>query len=218
MPRTLVATVIMFLAGHAAAGPWPREEGAFFTALAGRLAVDGPGAGEDSYTTLYGEYGLTQRTTLGVDLGYGSTNTHKAVGFLRLPFERTPADTRMAYQLGVGQIDDHAVVRPGFSAGRGISLGDRAGWLTVETLGEVSLETGAIDLKADFTVGLNTGTRTKMVVQMQTGRDDGGSGYARLAPSVLFEQRPGRHIEVGVTTGIEGDDSVALKLGTWHSF
>ena len=70
-----LALALAGLAGHASAGAWPREEGSLFVSSLARLSWPQDTTTWTSYEptgeyyTLYVEYGLTERLTVGLDLG-----------------------------------------------------------------------------------------------------------------------------------------------------
>lgn len=203
------------------AGAWPREKGSGFVSSDVRLSwpmellsLEPTG----KYYTLYAEYGLTDRLTLGMDLGRSVSGDGKSVVFLRLPLRRDAAKFKIALELGLGQIDGQTVVRPGLALGRSWSLWSLSGWLALDSLAEVQTETGKTDLKIDLTMGLNTDNGRKYIVQFQAGAPALFDPFLRVAPSVVMPFGKNRHIEIGGTYGLTGDASFGVKLGVWQTF
>lgn len=220
----LLAALALAQADPAAAGAWPRDRGTGFLSSATRVSApawSGPGwTGQlNLYSTLYGEYGLGRRLTAGFDIGHGISGKGKAIFFLRKSLPPRSGGSVYALELGLGQIAGQPAVRPGLSWGRGISRRNGgSGWLSLESVAEIRLDTGHTDFKADFTLGLNHGARFKSILQLQTGVSQGDPSFIRAAPSLVVKAGVKSHIELGVTAGIVGDDSYGVKLGLWRDF
>jgi hypothetical protein len=219
MLRRLILTLILLqcLAMMAQAGAWPREKGKTFLANSGQ--IEGPDAFGfyHPFITLYAEHGLTDHLTAGADLGGDGVRMSKVIGFLRWPLGQPERPLKLAFELGAGQIAGKNALRPGLSLGRGISLWDRNGWLAVDSRA-VLFKRGDVALEGDFTFGLSTTRKTKLILQVQTGQPDTGSSYARFAPSFVYETKPGKHIEFGISQMFHGGRAHGVKLGLWQSF
>ena len=90
---TLSGTILLLClcAQQSQAGAWPRKAGEGFANVAVRLGWP-QDVGEwtslepsQDYSTLYMEYGLTDRLTLGLDLGHSVSGGGKTVLFLQYP-------------------------------------------------------------------------------------------------------------------------------------
>ncbi|MGR3520942.1 MAG: hypothetical protein ACU0EF_12785, partial [Roseovarius sp.] len=196
---------------------WPRAEGEGFLSAAG--TVEGPdqfGLYRQSFS-LYAEYGATERLTFGVDLGGDAGRMSKAIAFLRWPLGDGERPLRFALELGGGQVDEETALRPGLSVGRGITIGQRQGWLNADTRA-ILFDGGTTAFETDLTAGLSLGDRVKALVQLQAGVPAQGRDYLRLAPSVVYEVRPGTQIEFGLTEPISGGGERGFKLGLWRTF
>lgn len=212
MIRTLFFLLIM--TGQAAAGAWPREKGHGFLSFSTEFAPN-----DDSFfTAAYAEYGITDRITAGFDLGFSDDELYKAVFFGRLPISDSAADWKVAFELGVGLTEDEAVLRPGFSLGRGLSMANRSGWFSIESLAIYELEQDDVEFSADVTLGLNMTDALKILLQLQSGDHPMDPDYVNLAPSIVFEASPGLHLEMGMKTGLKDRGDYAFKLGVWHHF
>lgn len=194
------------------AGAWPRGKGDVFAS-----ALSYTAAGQ-TYSGIYLEYGLTDRLTLGLDLGRGVSGRNKAVAFLRLPLMKPRKGHNLAWELGVGQIANHPVLRPGLSWGKGVSVAGKNGWLSADILSELSLDTGQADHKIDLTFGLNVTDRHKAMVQLQAGAQWGDAPFLRVVPSVVFDIGQTTKFEFGVTQSLRGDYETGVKLALWMTF
>ncbi|WP_104017469.1 hypothetical protein [Roseovarius nitratireducens] len=219
MPGRLLAILALlpWLATAVLGGAWPRAEGEGFLAASG--TVEGPdefGLYSQSFS-LFAEYGATERLTLGVDLGGDAGRMSKAIAFLRWPLGRSERQLRVALEVGAGQVDQEAALRPAFSVGRGISIGEHHGWLNADTRA-ILFDGGTTAYETDLTAGLSLGARVKGIVQLQAGAPARGRDYLRLAPSVVYEARPGTQIELGLTEPLTGGGERGFKIGLWRTF
>ena len=120
-----LAVALAGLAGTASAGAWPREEGSLFASSLARLSWPQDTTTWQSYeptaryTSLYLEYGLAPRTTLGLDLGLSVSGAEKLVVFAQRPLHQPDRGPRLAYEIGFGRIAGQTVLRPGLSLGLG---------------------------------------------------------------------------------------------------
>lgn len=211
---------LLFAATDLPAGAWPREKGRVFASTSVRLfwpqdiSRRTSRAPTGRYNTFYAEYGLTDRLTLGLDLGRSVSGADKDMLFLRLPLSPRGARVKVAAELGLGVIDRQAVSRPGLSLG----LGLQGGWLSVEGLAEVSQHTGAVDYKLDLTRGWNLRENRKFMLQLQTGKPSGKEPFARLASSVVLPLTPAFSVEIGGSWDLAGGDTFGMLLGLWSEF
>ncbi|WP_313349705.1 hypothetical protein [Paracoccus sp. (in: a-proteobacteria)] len=139
MPRLIRSLVLTFLllADSALAGPWPREMKGMFLALSTERDAQG-----NSYTALYGEYGLRPRLTLGMELGRSGADETSAMFWLQRALDRDKGPDRWALSFGAGVVErggaDMPVGQMAVSWGRGLEtvpLLDRiagGGWLSAE--------------------------------------------------------------------------------------
>jgi len=213
----LILALLPWLAAAAQGGAWPRARGEGF--LSASATVEGPdeaGFLRESFS-LYAEYGVTARLTAGVDLNGDRLRMSKAIAFLRWPLGRAPREAKLALEIGAGQVEGENALRPSLSIGRGISIGERQGWLNADTRA-ILFTDGTTAYETDLTAGLSLGARVKAMVQIQAGVPAQGRNYLRLVPSVVYETRPGRHVELGVTEPLSGGGERGVKLGLWAEF
>lgn len=224
MHRTLApfACLLLFLPQMAEAGAWPRERGKGFISAGATLnwpqAVLSAGSGSaphpKTYTTFYLEYGLTDRITLGLDLGRAVSGKDKTVAFVQFPLRNQDAGPKVALQLGFGQVGGDTVLRPGLAVGWGL----HKGWISAEGMVEIGLDGSGTDMKLDMTWGRNLPRDRKLILQMQLGAPSDDPVFARFAPSIVFPLRGDFKAEVGATWGLTGDEDVGIKFGLWSKF
>lgn len=217
-----IAGVVVLTTTEAVAGAWPQERGHGFASTDTRLSRPQNALRDgdvSTYNTLYLEYGLTDRITLGLDLGRSVSGDDKAVAFVRYPLASPIADTRLAFELGVGRIGKARVVRPGLSLGRSFVWRDQVyGWLSADALAEINRDNGRVDYKLDLTVGVTFANQRKFFVQLQSGAPHGREPFLRVAPSIVLPIGRNRHAEIGLSIGLKGDDQLGIKFGLWQEF
>lgn len=242
--RLLIVLILPLLAlgaslAPARAGPWPRETGQVFLSLSHEQTRDGQG-----YSSVYGEYGLGPRLTLGGELGW---TQGESSALLWLQWARDPGRgaNRWATSLGLGAIRRegrlHPVGQLALHWGRGLdgipvlkSL-PGGGWLAADLRSKISTRMAAEEIpemgegarvtyltpqfvtKLDLTFGWNARDRLKLIGQLQFEHRDDGS-RTRLALSAVRQIRGPVHLEIGAIAPLQGEGEPALKLGLWLDF
>ncbi len=222
MTRILALFLTFLVAVQAQAGAWPRQKGAGFASSAVRLSwpqdVSTWVSAEptSNYYTTYLEYGLTDRLTIGFDLGHAVSGSGKKIAFFQLPLRNKDRGPVVSGQLGFGQISGDWVLRPGVSFG----WGRPNGWVSIDSVAEIHLDRGTTDYKLDVTWGRNLPRDRKLIVQIQTGETALDPAFVRLAPSLVtpLGRRKRVKLETGATWGLTGDTSMGLKMGVWLDF
>lgn len=202
------------------AGAWPRKQGEGFASVSIRLGWPKEISTwtqiqpTEDYSTLYFEYGVTDRLTVGLDIGHSVGGNGKTVLFAQWPIQQANKRPKIAAQLGLGVIAGNRVIRPGLSLG----WGREKGWISIDSVAEAYIDSKRIDMKLDMTLGRNLARDRKLIVQVQTGKPDGRDPFVRLAPSLVLPLRGAVKMETGVTWGLTGDSSMGLKFGLWTDF
>lgn len=210
---TLLALMLPCLAQ---AGPWLRGEGEGFLSYSLTLEEVDETAASDGYASVFAEYGVTPNLTLGIDLGTDENGFFTAFAFALLPLSRD--QIKVAFEMGAGVIDGDAALRPGLSLGTGFTAMGRPGWFTIDARGEIMADDGDATFSSDLTLGITPRPSTKLILQLQQGGPMSDPDYMRLAPSIVWETGPGRHLELGATAGLKNAEAYGIKLGFWRSF
>ncbi len=210
---------LLMLSTPAQAGPWLRDKGSGF--ISWHVTGEDPeqsGAAR-VYTGIFAEYGMRDDLTLGLDLGGDENGYHKAMAFAVMPVRVIGRpQTRLSMEFSMGVIDSEPIYRHGVSVGQSLQLLGRSGWFSIDGKAGFSIEDASMDLSTDFTIGINSGARTKLILQLQQGGEMRNPDYLRVVQSIVFERKPGRHLELGVTAGLINAPRYGLKLGLWRSF
>lgn len=137
MRLTIFLLTLLACAGAAQAGPWPRDKGTVFLSFSEERDREG-----NSYTGLYGEYGLNARDTLGFELGHSNAGETSAMLWFQRALDRGEGPDRLTVSTGMGVLERDGEVVPlaqvGASWGRGwdaVPLLKRipgGGWLAVD--------------------------------------------------------------------------------------
>lgn len=215
---TLAMTV---QAGAAEAGAWPREKGAIFLSFGGNAALfDGATRPVHYDPTLYLEYGLTDRLTVGFD-GYTSDATAVVNGFvfLRFPVGSTEGRSRLAFSVAGGAseipgLELETTGRLGLHWGYGL---DR-GWLAVDATTVLGLAVGEREGKVEATWGSVLSDRWTGLLQLQGGIGFSGDTYAKVTPSILVDLTETTHLRAGLVQALTGDMGSALTVELWMEF
>ncbi len=213
--------LIHLAAPTAQAGAWLRERGTGFVSLSF-------GATQFSETTnaLYIEYGLTDKSTVGIDISAftNSQNVRNGFGnlFLRRNLGRLDGPNRLAYEVGVGGLWGNEMqlptVKTTVSWGRGFNVADRSGWINLDGAYIYEPTEGTHITKFDGTLGMNfTPVTTGLIEVTVSERSD--DTYGAVEPSLLIKPKNSAFsFKVGAQIPIEEQDKTALKLGIWHNF
>ena len=216
---TLIVTLLLAAqAGGALAGAWPRGEDNVFVSFGGDATR--PAGDETTFDpSLYVEWGITPRLTLGFD-GFATGDGQSANGFvfLRYPFDDGEGANRFAWSVGVGPAlsnggDPVTALRVGLNWGRGLDNG----WLALDTQAVLRSDFDKIETKAEFTWGRELAENWTGIVTFQVGTGSTGDAYSKITPSVVWAASDRLSLRAGVTQNLDGGP-VSLTLQTWLSF
>lgn len=221
MLRLSICFGILCLPTIAQPGAWAREEGTIFIAAGGNVLLsEGAQLPVHYDPTLFAEWGLSERVTLGVDLHTADKGQIGTVfGFARVPLGDVTAPNKYAVSLSYGLRDREGepienLLRAGLSWGRGIENG----WLAIDA----SATYGTIDTtwrpKMDATWGRNWTDNWTTTLQLQTGQGWNDDYYAKISPTVIYAYTPDIKFAVGAVQALTGDQGAALKIETWLTF
>ena len=230
----LALTFWPLVAPLAQAGAWLREDGAAMLAFSQEIA--GSGA---NYSSVYAEYGLNARMTLGLDTGKGeAAEDWKAVVFLRMGRDFDWLPGRVAAELGLGAAGAaeggaEGVLQSGLSWGNSFQTGLGWAWVNLDAKGIFHLaaasETAPPSVaglpvtltggyKLDLTLGLNLSERMQVSLEMRFEDPAEGADSLRLVPAIA--RRVGRRgwISLGAVVGLDGTSASGLVLGSRVEF
>lgn len=215
----LIAALWLAPADMAAASAWLRDTGDGFISATTRMSWPRDFASAPSrYDTLFLEYGLTGSVTVGLDFGHSVSGDNKQVAFVRLPVWRRDTGWIVANQLGLGHIGGNRILRPSLSIGRGTQTQHGYGWQSADLGIEIYPALGTWDVKLDLTWGIARPKGTFWVLQLQTGKQHGDPAFARLAPSIVRPISARTKLELGLTYGLHGENSIGAMAGMWADF
>jgi len=232
MRAALAVVLLICVPAAAAGGAWPRGEGKAFVSLATLLSsgdfssLQGLGADLRNYSSVYGEYGLGAEWTLGADAFYATgedVDGFGAIVFARRTLFRLEGGHVFAADLGLGWLEESdadgtARIRSGLSWGKGFDSAWGGGWMSADGSLEYRLPRDEVIAKLDATLGLRPWPRWMTMVQIQSGHFGDDGFILKLAPSVAYELGEGRHLQLGLSIGLAGEDAVGVKLAHWWAF
>jgi hypothetical protein len=205
----------------AEAGAWLKEKGTGFASLS-----FGAFQNDQTSTAIFVEYGLSDTTTIGIDINAfvarSDVGDAFGVAFLRRSLGPTDRNSRFSYEVGVGAFwDDEQLlpaVKSAVSWGRGIQFGDRSGWMNVDAAYIVEPTLKNHTAKLDATAGLNFTPVTTGILELNLSQQD-SDFFSAVEPSVLIKPKSSAfQIKLGARIPMDEGDSTALKLGIWRSF
>ncbi|WP_199260177.1 hypothetical protein [Paracoccus binzhouensis] len=240
MRGILCCLAALLLSPAALAGPWARDPGGVFAAVSTKQDGD-----NNRYASLYAEYGLGRRDTLGLELG-DARGERTILLWWQRALGRAEGPNRFAVSLGLGAIRRdgryHPLAQIGTAWGRGfdsIPLLRRipgGGWLAVESrskLAVLTLEypeepnvvwedptylTPETTHKLDLTLGWHARDDLMLIQQFRFEQRDDTGFSARLAVSAVRDLWGPARVELGVIAPLAGEGELALKLGSWLEF
>ena len=222
--RLLIAFILIICVSATTsvqAGPWLRKKGSTFTSASINATYF-----RDIGTATYLEYGLRENMTIGADINTSMNRLGERSGaatlFLRRALGPNKGAHRWAYELGVGADWKGDLILPhlktGVSWGKGYTLREKSGWMTVDASIKWDLSQGQHHGKLDATLGMNFSDQTTGMVQLYLAQLD-QKFFATLAPSVVFKPRKRKFkIQIGAEIPSENAQNTALKLGIWREF
>ena len=217
----LALFLTLLCAPAAQAGAWLRAESSGFAASPVSINRN-----QESFTSAYLEYGLSERMTLGADIGYGFDLTGKQEGtgilFLRLPLAPADRAHKWALHLGLGTRYLNGEFLPaaelGLSWGRGLQWGERYGWANIDAVFNQPGSPAKQRLKIDGTLGFGLSAHIKVMAQLFSTFENGET-YVKFAPSLLLAPGKGSTTwQIGLELPVAGGGESALKIGIWREF
>lgn len=219
-----LAALLMILAHPAWSGAWPRDRGQWFVATSVELrgyAVADKVQDLSYYSSFYLEHGLTDRLTVGLNAGHGTSADTDVRAFLRMPV-LSSGSRKLALELSVGKIDHKAYTGVGLQYGRGFEIAGRPAWFSVE--GRVEHVVGqelAMDSKRqgkfDVTLGMTHANDVKSMVQVFNTEID-GTIYPTLATGLVVPLGGEFSLESGLLFDLIDGGRPGLKFGLWKAF
>lgn len=233
----LALVFILASASAAQAGAWLREQGKGFASASVQTKDD-----DNTETSIYLEYGLAPWVTAGADITYdtdltryiydqstvilnddGSFPQGSGILFLRFPLGPRDRTNKFAFHVGYGgrYVNGTLVAAQevGVSWGRGIKLGERYGWVNVDTSFNTAEDPARDRTKLDGTLGLGFTERTRGMIQM-FNTFEAGETFSKIAPSILVALGRDKNttLQIGSEIPVSGGGSATIKVGFWYEF
>ncbi|MTI03160.1 hypothetical protein [Roseibium sp. RKSG952] len=218
-----IITIILYVfvsAGPVWAGAWLREKGHGFTAVAVSGFAENDGTRKYK-SSLYAEWGLRPKLTIGLDAEEHQDQYGHAVVFARFPLADLGDPGRFAAELGLGAhhrgLQSWAMYKATLSYGKGLQTGLGNGWLAVDTALEYRTHADLIR-KLDVTVGLSTDRLLDPLLQIETYYAPGYPFYWSARPSLMIRPRKGKFTWIVGVEKTSAQDAIGARLALWRDF
>ncbi|MCK0140435.1 hypothetical protein [Aliiroseovarius sp. F47248L] len=209
---------MLFASGDLAhAGAWPRDKGDTF--VSGQVRQDADTLDDAPVASVYGEYGLTSRWTVGGKLDYAlaTKNVTQIKAFARWHFADNGGPWKRAISLAIEETAEDPNVSPSFHLGRRIDTTFGPGWLDAELTATMSILDAQVDYSAFALVGVKPNPRLMIMVALDITTIDAGA-QIDLIPSVAWEIKQGKHLQLEWTYGLDGAVKHEVAAGIWLEF
>jgi hypothetical protein len=237
--RGISVLLLTLLPVSASAGAWQRGEGSVFAALSLESSYDRSALTWDdteeepplarNYLKFYGEYGITDRLTFGIELDQDYLFLQRqAIAFVSAAVVPDDWLNRISIELGFGQRegpfgpggreDSEMVARPGLAVGRGFETRFGPAWSEANFKVEHRVDTEEQAYKLDLTLGIRPEEDTLYYGQLQNSDYPMTDFASRLLLSRVSQMNRFLWLETGVFGGLRTDDSVGFKFGIWAEF
>lgn len=223
--RCLLFGLILSLCAVAAgASPWPRETGAVFLAATGSYRFDLATGTATSEASVYAEYGLSPRITLGFDGTQAQLGGTRALIFARMSLGSADRRLKLAAGLGLGAVgataaqDRTGVARFWVAAGRDHALGQGGWWNVTAAVEAEGAGQGPLG-KLDATFGLNFGPRLQGMVQVEASGRAGDGTQVTVVPGLIWRTGTRTRLHAGIEARADrAGRQAGLRLGLWRDF
>ncbi|RBO55134.1 hypothetical protein DSD19_00370 [Rhodovulum sp. BSW8] len=225
-PAALAAAVVLTLADPqpASAGAWLKEKGAGLLSFSYEADRDRTYGSQWGYGSLYGEYGLTPKLTLGLDAGQGDdADDWKAILFLRFRSGIGWLPGRLATEFGAGAAGapgglTEPVIRTGLSWGTGFTTADGSGWINLDARTDTRPQSALVDYKLDITLGVMPNPRTQLTLELWGEDTATEPRTVKLSPAISRRIGKGTWLRLGGIVGIHNDPSIGMVIGSRIEF
>ncbi len=218
--RVLIFLLLIAFAAPAWAGAWLREKGTSFSAL----SVTAFKEEDDIYkykSSLYTEWGLRPKLTIGLDAEEHQDLYGHALVFARIPVVDFGQSGRFAAEFGVGahhrQYGTWAMYKATLSYGKGLQTGLGGGWINVDAALENRTHEALIH-KLDFTAGLSSGRRVDPLLQIETSYVSDRPWYWSVRPSLMYRPKSGKLTWILGAERNSARDHTGFKFALWRSY
>lgn len=211
----------LWLVSTAHAGPWLRPSDEGFLAI-DSFASTQPGLiNANQYNSVYLEYGLHNRSTLGLSGGINHNNEGALTVYFSQPMGRTSINWPHTYNIGVGGTLEQSRVIPhlrlGASVGRGGLFANGKGWLQIDAHSLLTASR-APTIKVETTLGTRGGKDWLYLLPITVEKTADVPWFAGLSPSIAVPLRKRQHVLVGLTASTLDGGRYGLRSSVWYRF
>ena len=199
---------------------WLRDQGSGFASASITLQRDdGDWSSELSY---YGDYGVSQSLTFGIDLNDADRLSGHALIFARVSLDFLPPEHHLAAEISLGGAHYRDEWKPmhklTLSYGHGFDSSWAPGWLAIDGAYEKRGTSSQPIVKLDATIGLNAEDHLRPLLQIETAKISGHRLFYSITPSLQIPLPRDSHLVIGLQHRMTTQRSLGLKVGVWHRF
>ncbi|WP_146064162.1 hypothetical protein [Jhaorihella thermophila] len=218
----MAAFLWVSVAGTATAGAWLQQPGRAFLAVSA-TGYARPGRA-DMMSSLYAEYGLLPRLTVGLDVNghaaIASGSSAHALLFARLPLSAPDRSLRAAAELALGAYHANHRSRPMLrlkaSLGSGFSSLAGPGWLNLGAEYErIRADRAAYKLNA--AIGLSDGPTIRPLLEIETWKRRDTPLIWTVTLSAMWDRGPATTWLIGLRRR-SPDAALGVRLALWRRF
>lgn len=182
--------------------------------------------GDIEVQSLYAEYGMTPRLTLGLAADRYGPSRGAVSAFSRVALTpdgpwQLSVSASTSFELDGGAPEELAFlpgeVRNGVSVhlGRGFMVGERAAWFDAEA----GRDSTGLDehWRMGLVAGVQVTDRSKMFVEFEGAEGEDGTAL-RIAPNAAYTVAEGVDVTLGYAFDPTGDTPSRIDLGAWLAF
>ncbi|WP_240931875.1 hypothetical protein [Parasedimentitalea denitrificans] len=197
-----------------------RDPGSGFASASVTFRRDG--GDWSSELSYYGDYGITQSLTLGVDLNDADRLAGHTLIFARVSLNFLPPEHHLATEISLGGAHYRNEWKPmhklTLSYGRGFDSTWGPGWLAIDGAYEKRGTSSQPIVKLDATIGLNAEEHLRPMLQIETAKISGHQLFYSITPSLQVPLPRDSHLLIGLQHRVTTQRSLGLKVGVWHRF
>lgn len=217
MRCVLVTLLIGFACMSSAvqAGSWPRGKGNLFVSVTQGYSL----TYDETYPSIYAEWGLGPRLTLGLDAG-GVGSSQRIATFARLSRVAGPGGLVMATEFAVGTADGGQTpfVQSGVLIGIGFDSFAGRAWFDSRTTVDYEITTGYSRAKLDATLGVKTWREILVMAELNAEAAWDEDPKLHIAPGIALPLARAVRIQLGASRGVMNTQEDKVKVSLWFEF
>ncbi len=203
------------------AGPWMLDAGQGFVSASATIRQSEADQWRHEFS-YFGEYGLSDQLTLGLDLNQNDRASGHALLFARVPLVRRRSALALALTVSAGGAHDqgawNGLYRVTLSSGYSYETKNGSGWTSVDATYELRSALEGATWKLDGTLGWNSPGALSPMLQIETSKTAGKPLSYAIIPSLRYRVSDHQEVVLGLEYKEADQRSLGLKVALWHRF